>query len=127
PGGDLERCRLDRLPERGVPRQGRVRRRRWRRDRRRRRRRRPVTAGTGGAPVIQVRDVTKVYGQGEAAVHALRGVSLTIDRGEHVAVMGASGSGKSTLMHIVGCLDAPTAGRYLLDGIDVGQLDDGRL
>ncbi|GAB3682861.1 ABC transporter ATP-binding protein [Actinocorallia lasiicapitis] len=79
------------------------------------------------APVLDVRAVTKVYGQGETAVHALRGVSLTVDRGDYVAIMGQSGSGKSTLMNIVGCLDVPSAGRYLLDGTDVGVLDEHRL
>ena len=75
-------------------------------------------------PVIAIRDVTKVYGEGDTAVHALRGVSLDIAPGEYVAIMGASGSGKSTLMHIIGCLDVGTPGRYLLDGLDVSQLDD---
>ncbi|MEV6523577.1 ABC transporter ATP-binding protein [Longispora sp. NPDC051575] len=75
-------------------------------------------------PVIAVRDLTKVYGAGETAVHALRGVSLTVGRGEYVAVMGSSGSGKSTLMHVLGCLDTPTSGSYHLDGIDVAELDD---
>ncbi len=77
--------------------------------------------------VLDVRDVTKVYGEGGTAVHALRGVSLTVDQGDYVAIMGASGSGKSTLMNILGCLDVPTGGRYLLDGADVGRLDDRRL
>ncbi|MCW2881902.1 MAG: transporter-related protein [Sphaerisporangium sp.] len=77
--------------------------------------------------VIAVRDVRKTYGQGETAVAALRGVSLTVRRGEYVAVMGASGSGKSTFMHILGCLDVPTGGRYLLDGIDVSRLDERQL
>ena len=75
-------------------------------------------------PVIALRDVTKVYGEGDTTVHALRGVSLDIGTGEYVAIMGASGSGKSTLMHIVGCLDVGTTGRYVLDGLDVSQLDD---
>jgi putative ABC transport system ATP-binding protein len=75
-------------------------------------------------PVIAIRDITKVYGEGDTEVRALRGVSLDIALGEYVAIMGASGSGKSTLMHILGCLDAPTSGRYLLDGLDVSQLDD---
>ena len=78
-------------------------------------------------PVIAVRDLVKTYGTGDATVHALRGVSLTIARGDYVAIMGASGSGKSTLMHILGCLDAPTSGGYLLDGFDVSRLDENAL
>ncbi|GAA0356212.1 ABC transporter ATP-binding protein [Actinoallomurus spadix] len=77
--------------------------------------------------VLDVQDVTKVYGAGDTAVHALRGIRLTVDEGDYVAIMGASGSGKSTLMNILGCLDVPTGGRYLLDGLDVGALDDRRL
>jgi len=77
--------------------------------------------------VLDVRDVTKVYGEGETAVHALRGVSLSVARGDYVAVMGASGSGKSTLMNILGCLDIPTSGTYLLDGVDVSRLSDRQL
>jgi putative ABC transport system ATP-binding protein len=76
------------------------------------------------APVIALRDITKVYGEGDTEVHALRGVSLDVARGEYVAIMGASGSGKSTLMHIVGCLDVGSSGRYLIDGMDVSKLDD---
>ncbi|QKG22877.1 ABC transporter ATP-binding protein [Actinomadura verrucosospora] len=78
-------------------------------------------------PVLGIRDVSKVYGEGDTAVHALRGVSLTVEPGDYVAIMGASGSGKSTLMNIIGCLDVPSGGRYLLDGIDVGALDERRL
>jgi putative ABC transport system ATP-binding protein len=88
-------------------------------------------------PVIAVHRVVKSYGTGDAAVHALRGpvdregypqgVSLAIDQVDFVAIMGSSGSGKSTLMNILGCLDAPTSGRYLLDGIDVGHLDESQL
>ncbi|MEU1964429.1 ABC transporter ATP-binding protein [Micromonospora sediminicola] len=78
-------------------------------------------------PVLDVRDLTKVYGQGEATVHALRGVSLTVTAGDYVAIMGSSGSGKSTLMNILGCLDVPSAGTYHLDGVDVSRLDDARL
>src|SRR5215469_10968442 len=72
--------------------------------------------------VIRVEDLHKYYELGEVKVHALRGVSLAIDSGEFVAVMGASGSGKSTLMNILGCLDKPTKGRYFLDGSDVSGL-----
>jgi putative ABC transport system ATP-binding protein len=78
-------------------------------------------------PVIDVRDVAKTYATGAVAVHALRGVSLRVERGDYVAIMGSSGSGKSTLMHILGCLDAPTRGRYLLDGGDVAGLDEDQL
>ncbi|MBW8487259.1 ABC transporter ATP-binding protein [Actinomadura parmotrematis] len=78
-------------------------------------------------PVLDVRGATKVYGSGETEVHALRGVSLTVERGDYVAIMGASGSGKSTLMNIIGCLDVPSGGTYLLDGVHVGDLDERRL
>ena len=74
-------------------------------------------------PVIQFRGVTKVYGKGDATVMALRGIDLTIDRGEFVAVMGPSGSGKSTAMNIIGCLDTPTEGTYNFMGNPVGTLD----
>jgi putative ABC transport system ATP-binding protein len=80
-----------------------------------------------GQAVLDVRDVVKIYGEGETAVAALRGVSLTVQRGEYVAIMGASGSGKSTLMNIIGCLDVPTSGQYLLDGVDVSRLGDRQL
>jgi len=73
-------------------------------------------------PLIRLQGVCKVYGAGEVAVHALREVDLVLQRGEHVAVMGPSGSGKSTLMHILGLLDTPTAGSYLLDGTEVSSL-----
>jgi putative ABC transport system ATP-binding protein len=73
--------------------------------------------------IISIEDVHKYYDLGESRVHALRGVSLEIERGGFVAIMGASGSGKSSLMNILGCLDRPSAGRYRLDGIDVSGLD----
>lgn len=79
------------------------------------------------APLIQCEDLWKVYRVGDVEVHALRGLSLTIQHGEFVAVMGSSGSGKSTLMNILGCLDHPTRGLYLLNGIDVGKLRPDRL
>jgi putative ABC transport system ATP-binding protein len=78
-------------------------------------------------PTIDVRNVTKTYSLGEVEVHALRGVSFTIAAGEYVAIMGPSGSGKSTLMNTLGCLDRPTTGSYVLDGVDVSTLDDNEL
>ncbi len=77
--------------------------------------------------LIAIRDMTKVYQMGEVKVHALRGVSLTINPGEWVSIMGPSGSGKSTLMHIIGCLDSPTAGEYQLDGTDVSHMTENQL
>jgi putative ABC transport system ATP-binding protein len=77
--------------------------------------------------LIEVRDLSKVYTMGDVEVQALRGVSLTIAEGEMVAIMGPSGSGKSTLMNIIGCLDQPSDGSYLLDGVDVGSLSDSQL
>ncbi len=76
------------------------------------------------APVIQMEQVTKVYRTGSLTVAALRGISLTIEEGEYVSIMGPSGSGKSTLMNILGCLDVPSAGRYLLGGEDVSHMDE---
>jgi putative ABC transport system ATP-binding protein len=77
--------------------------------------------------LIEVRDVKKDYELGETKVHALRGVSVAISQGEFVAIMGASGSGKSTFMNILGCLDRPTSGKYLLEGIDVSELSKKEL
>jgi putative ABC transport system ATP-binding protein len=79
------------------------------------------TASANGT-LIRLEDISKVYGSGPAAVHALKGVNLTIDKGEFVAVMGPSGSGKSTCMNILGCLDTPTSGTYRFKGVDVGAL-----
>jgi putative ABC transport system ATP-binding protein len=77
--------------------------------------------------VVEARDITKVYKMGEVEVEALRGATLNIGRGEVVAIMGPSGSGKSTLMNILGCLDRPTSGEYLLDGASVATLNDDQL
>jgi putative ABC transport system ATP-binding protein len=75
------------------------------------------------APLLQAQELHKYYEMGDTRVHALRGVSLAMERGGFLAIMGASGSGKSTLMHILGCLDRPSRGRYLIDGTDVSSLD----
>lgn len=78
--------------------------------------------------LVEIKDIYKIYSEGlESEVRALDGVSLTIDRGEFVAVVGQSGSGKSTLMNVLGCLDIPTRGQYFLDGTDVGTLSDSQL
>jgi putative ABC transport system ATP-binding protein len=77
--------------------------------------------------LIELNEISKVYHMGQIEVHALRGVSLHVERGEMLAIMGVSGSGKSTLMNVVGCLDQPSEGTYLLDGQDVGRLNDDRL
>jgi putative ABC transport system ATP-binding protein len=79
------------------------------------------------SPVIEVRNLRKTYGSGDTAVHALRGLDLTVEKGEYIAIMGASGSGKSTLLNILGCLDVPSSGKYLLDGIDTGEFDEEQL
>jgi putative ABC transport system ATP-binding protein len=80
-----------------------------------------------GPPLMLLAGVAKVYGAGEISVRALRGVDLRVDRGDYVAIMGSSGSGKSTLMNIIGCLDAPSEGRYFLERLDVAQLEDHEL
>ena len=80
-----------------------------------------------GSDLIKIEDITKVYQMGEMQVHALQGVSLRIQKGEWVAIMGPSGSGKSTLMHVIGCLDTPTSGVYRLDGVEVGSMDENQL
>jgi len=78
-------------------------------------------------PLIEIEELTKVYSMGDVEVHALRGVSLHIYRGDLLSIMGPSGSGKTTLMNVIGCLDQPTSGTYVLDGTDVAQLDDDAL
>ena len=78
-------------------------------------------------PVIDLRRIVKTYATGTIEVHALQGVDVVVERGDFVAIIGASGSGKSTLMNIIGCLDVPTSGRFLLDGVNVHQLDESQL
>ena len=78
-------------------------------------------------PLIELQDITKVYQMGRVEVHAVRGISLTIKAGEIIAIMGPSGSGKSTMMNILGCLDQPTSGRYVLDQKDVSHLNENQL
>jgi putative ABC transport system ATP-binding protein len=100
-----------------------------------RRRRRTAASGAPSPPrlqrrprrVIDLRRVTKTFDTGAVQVHALRGVTLQIDRGDFVAIMGSSGSGKSTLMNIIGCLDSPTSGEYLIDGVDIRSMDEDDL
>jgi putative ABC transport system ATP-binding protein len=87
----------------------------------------PVPLARAPRPVIRLVSVTKTYGTGEAAVQALRGISLEVANRDYVAIMGASGSGKSTLMNIIGCLDVPTTGKFFIDGIDSASLDEGQL
>jgi putative ABC transport system ATP-binding protein len=81
----------------------------------------------GSDAIIQVRGLTKVYAMGDQEVHALKGVSFDVMRGETVAIMGPSGSGKSTLMNVLGCLDQPTRGTYVLDGVETSRLSDDEL
>src|SRR6186997_3204544 len=78
-------------------------------------------------PLIETRDLWRTYVMGEEEIHALRGVSISIERGEYVAIMGPSGSGKSTLMNLIGCLDTPSKGSYLLNGQEVARMDDNEL
>src|SRR6201982_2159844 len=85
------------------------------------------TTDVASSAVIRVEDVHKFYDLGETKVHALRGVSVEIGRGEFVAIMGASGSGKSPFMNMLGCLDKPSSGRYILEGTDVAQLSKREL
>ncbi len=87
----------------------------------------PRTGGRRRPPAIVLRDVSKTYGLGATEVRALRHVSLQIARGDFVAIMGSSGSGKSTLMNILGCLDLPSGGRYLIDGVDIRDMDEDDL
>ncbi|UCH85607.1 MAG: ABC transporter ATP-binding protein [Candidatus Latescibacterota bacterium] len=82
---------------------------------------------TSGSTALSLRNVTKTYVMGADTVHALRGVSIDIDRNEYVAVMGPSGSGKSTLMHLIGCLDVPTSGTYSLEGRMVAEMSESQL
>jgi putative ABC transport system ATP-binding protein len=86
-----------------------------------------MDATINGRPLIEIRDLAKIYEMGEHRVYALNGVSMDVHEGEFVAIMGPSGSGKSTMMNMLGALDQPTSGTYLLDGTDVGRLSDDRL
>src|SRR6266545_4795427 len=84
--------------------------------------------GVGGdSPVLLLDDVHKVYNPGPLQVHVLKGISLAVERGDYVAIMGHSGSGKSTMLNILGCLDVPSSGKYLIDGVDVAQLTEAEL
>jgi putative ABC transport system ATP-binding protein len=87
----------------------------------------PTVEAAAGTPTLLLEQVVKTYVMGDTEVNALRGVSLTIGRNEYVAIMGPSGSGKSTLMNMIGCLDTPTSGTYLLEGQPVGQMGDDEL
>ncbi|MFM7441201.1 MAG: ABC transporter ATP-binding protein, partial [Snowella sp.] len=84
-------------------------------------------AETHPVELIRLESISKVYGKGEAMVHALSNVHLSINQGEYCSIMGASGSGKSTMMNMIGCLDRPTAGCYYLDGLDVSELTEDEL
>jgi putative ABC transport system ATP-binding protein len=86
-----------------------------------------VSDGSGAGPLIQVENITRVFHVGGEEVRALRGVSFNIRRGEWVAIIGQSGSGKSTMMNVLGCLDTPTSGRYMLNGKDVSRMSDDEL
>jgi putative ABC transport system ATP-binding protein len=87
----------------------------------------PATQPVGRRDVLALHNIAKTYRMGDLEVHALRGVSASVARGDFVAIMGASGSGKSTMMNILGCLDVPSRGRYLLDGVDVRVLEESTL
>src|SRR5690606_38853877 len=87
----------------------------------------PRSVAAPAMPVLAIRDVVKTYVMGVEKVHALRGVSLDIHRNEYVAIMGPSGSGKSTLMNVIGCLDIPTSGSYMLEGQSVADISESRL
>jgi putative ABC transport system ATP-binding protein len=86
-----------------------------------------VVAAQRGRPLVVAKDLTKTYAIGDDVLHALDGVSLVVEQGEFLAIMGASGSGKSTLMNVLGCLDRPTSGTYTLDGMEVADLSRGQL
>ena len=86
-----------------------------------------MSDGSGAGPLIQVQNITRVFHVGGEEVRALRGVSFNIRRGEWVAIIGQSGSGKSTMMNVLGCLDTPTSGRYMLNGKDVSRMSDDEL
>ena len=86
----------------------------------------PSQMSRDGSPVISLQDIRRVYDLGEVQVQALKGVSLEIPQGQFVALMGTSGSGKSTMLNILGCLDRPTSGVYLLDGVDVSTFSPAR-